>query len=305
MEEFITNFKTFLDNSKSDYLYEIISNTQTSKYIYHYTTIDGFRSIIADNGFRMSNSLMLNDSKEGMEIFELSEIVLNSLKSHSQYLDNINTLLLNIPKKISNLRYICCFSKAPDSLDMWRTYSYDNVGVCMKIKYDKQIYPYSINENFVLSGVIYDSEKIRTFLTNYYIAFFDYLHKNHIFLKTLNQSDKTIYLKNIYNIVHETSCLVKNSKFKTEKELRLMIRNDKIIKNQLKFKSCNHGLVSYINTKDYIKNDCKIPLKSIKIGPCQDNYFKTIKESFLEYLIYTGYDLKEDDILPSDVPLRI
>ncbi len=105
--------------------------------VYHYTSPEGFQSIIEHQALRFSRIDCLNDYKENEIVKELYQLCLKELYEegmidrdhYDQYLKVVikHGSGLKRDKMISgwtpNTPYVCCFSLKSDSLQMWQYYS--------------------------------------------------------------------------------------------------------------------------------------------------------------------------------------
>ena len=108
--------------------------------LYHYTSLEAFRSIIVNKQLWMTNIKYLNDSSELIHGIDIAlSVVLKHLESNdksSSFLSGFITRNLTA-ETLSKMRMSACvasFSEEADSLSQWRAYSSGGTGVCIGFK---------------------------------------------------------------------------------------------------------------------------------------------------------------------------
>ncbi len=284
--------------------------------IYHYTDLNGFKGIINDIGFYLSDSTMLNDREEiingdNLLISIIDNFKANTFKEANLFLQNIK----DISKKQKSTRvYVCCFSELPDSLDLWRTYTSDKVGVSLKFDIkDKNSFPtFIVPPRRLIFKVVYD-DILKTEIIKYYL-------QQAIDELKLDIDNGRVYdddlIQELADYVYPSIAwyfpLFKNKSFSSEKEIRMVYSwiSSSVKKefDEIHFRTSNWGLISYFKTNEEIlfnsdKTRIKpslLPLKEIIIGPTE--HYLSIKQSLEYFLNLKGY--KDISIIPSEVPLR-
>lgn len=242
------------------------------EFIYHYTSLETLFSILSNMNrkraekfeegksfysgkiinkliLRATNINFLNDYSEG----NLLPTALQKLK--------INPTHIQLAWEKIGVPHILSFSKASDSLTMWRGYAKDGNGVMLEFDKEKLLNSLSTNNYSRMFLENFDCEytNIKSLVEEIKI---NYSLRSYHNTKYLNQTDIT-ELKRLL----QTSAKYKDEAFADEKEYRVVI-----------------GQMT-VDEKYYLKNNLIIPyievpllancLTSIKLGPCV-NYKKLI-----------------------------
>jgi hypothetical protein len=283
--------------------------------ICHYTTLDGFKGIIEENGWWLSDCTYLNDSdelKNGFSILrrliENKEDYLNPLPK-TYIIDKIDHYLCHCRAKV----FAACFSTAPDHIDLWRSYLKNCVGVCICFSYsytiDVQRRFFTQIPTFDTRRVIYnDQEKERCIidLINHFKVLINECVKN-------GESFREWELENFSDILLNRLLFFfaafKNAAFSSEKEVR-QIYNQRENNNAFKtmhFRVSNRGLIPFYKlfedkafhvNVDF--NKMKLPIKKVIVGPTTE--VKDIIDSIKFYLKENGYE--NIQVIASSTTLR-
>ncbi|WP_431857582.1 DUF2971 domain-containing protein [Azospirillum sp.] len=128
----------------------------TSKFIYHYTDLFGFKGIVESKGVWASHIRYMNDAEEVLHGRRLALRVLSWLAQkpeYSSFSDVLKRVIDNINRSNVPDYYIACFSRRGDSLDQWRGYC-QNGGVSIEFSL-LNMHPFMILPVLRLSDVIY------------------------------------------------------------------------------------------------------------------------------------------------------
>ena len=277
--------------------------------VYHYTSTDGLLGILQEDAIhlRFTKYDCLNDKSERYNIMELLNSVITELiemetypqdflkeishikLSNKEYLETLDKNNQKIVKELNVERFLCCFSKNPDSLGMWRYYVKNNTceGYCIGLSTSVNLKEKDKKTHLPCKDVIYNDKEKRDFLLSK-IAF---IYK----LKKYSSSSKN----NFMNVLNEESLYFKNSCFADEEEIRseLLVTKENSSsksKNKIEFRNNNGHISPYIELKF-----SKSLLKSVNLSPLMTN--DDIKN--LKYLLkIRGY--KNYFINKSSLPIR-
>lgn len=100
--------------------------------LYHYCTMESFLAIIQSKRIRLSNSFILNDSRENTWINNYINQAISDFKTNEteKFVDGF----IELYNGYKFTPYVSCFSKDGDSLSQWRAYSNDATGVAIGFK---------------------------------------------------------------------------------------------------------------------------------------------------------------------------
>lgn len=285
--------------------------------IYHYTSLNGFLSIIETQSLFFSNANFLNDSKEikhGVDIV---------LKAIEQTEENENSDILDKMKDNINLlfkseKYVTCFSKDGDLLSQWRAYGNNGKGI--SIGFDFSNLTDSFDKYLTGTHIEYD-EKIQIESIKEYIHLMIEFYKNIENNYNWNGQDfNNLVAKQIITFFNNVIYSFKHPSFIDEREYRLQLEIDNVMYKkediELKFRATENLIIPYTVIKnDYISyletkvpNETepvfplkKLPINKIVIGPSLD--YETVKTGIEKFLSEKGYN--EIDIKKSNVPYRV
>lgn len=285
--------------------------------LYHYTSLNGFLSIIETQSLFFSNVNFLNDSKEikhGVDIV-LKAIEQTEKKESSDILDKMKD---NIKLLFKSEKYVTCFSKDGDLLSQWRAYGNNGKGISIGFEFS------NLTDSFdkYLTGthIEYD-EKIQIESIKEYIHLMIEFYKNIENNYNWNGQDfNNLVAKQIITFFNNVIYSFKHPSFIDEREYRLQLEIDNTMYKKedidLKFRATENLIIPYTVIKnDYISyletkvpNESepifslkKLPISKIIIGPSLD--YETVKTGIKKFLSEKGYN--EIDIEKSNVPYRI
>ncbi|WP_269221881.1 DUF2971 domain-containing protein [Flavobacterium sp. IMCC34518] len=280
--------------------------------IFHYTSINGFISIIETQSLYCTNVNFLNDSKElkhGIElILKALEIVKNSENN-----DIIESTKNNIEILNKTEKYVTCFSKDGDSLSQWRAYGNDGKGI--SLGFDFSGLKNNFNKNLTGLHIEYDErlqyEAIEEFI-KIIIAFYNNIKSRFDWSEhDFNHTTSISIIRFLNHIIYS----YKHPSFIDEKEYRLQFELKKNSKADILFRTSTNLIIpytiiknsytAYLETKkpnetEPIFGIKKLPLNKIIIGPSLD--YEIVKIGLEKFLIMNGYENIE--IIKSNVPYR-
>jgi len=288
-----------------------------SKFLFHYTTLDGLKGILENRSIWFSHINTLNDPLElqyGRRIIidEIEEF----LKSETDPL--LISLFLTMKNFISAFGiymthlYIACFCEDENLLSQWRSYSSNGGGYNVGIKIDSNT-NYSINPTsfskkplIFLRKVIYierDQKAIvKDYLTKIVVAFNEARLRIKKEMGEIPITWETQAALDTLNPLFDIMCCLKQEVFKEETEWRLIMinREDKV--DFIKFREMGGSFIPYFDVHIY-EDDSKpkFPIKKIKYGPLLENSDNDI--SLRLYIRHLAQMEKKIIIKPEEVEI--
>ncbi|UTL86305.1 DUF2971 domain-containing protein [Serratia marcescens] len=267
--------------------------------IYHYTDLNGLQGIVENHCLRATNLYFLNDEEEmhhGIAAFENALNYLNEELSQESIKILRHTLAIH---RLNQARhnYNISFCQKSDLLSQWRGYAATQ-GVCLEFDSDKLESALDYQDYQVLSrGVFYTS---RNSTLEAKAEILTFLKEENII--EISKENKLFEYKSASQLVTRLTPFFKHDSFKEESEYRIVIQPN-IKAAPVKFRVNQHGLIPYLEVKARQDNafDGRLPLESVKIGPCKNRAF--MKQGIEFLLNYNGY--KKTKLSFTDVPFRV
>ena len=314
------------ENELYEYLvYSSISSdeiTDRPNFFWHYTNINGLIGITKEPSklcFWFTDKNFLNDTSEGKEILIVYRRVCEKLYKYKQiskeFYDTIKDLVPHNkaafwvdtkegrhPMMVDCRLFVCSFSDAEDSLDMWRYYAKEHDGYSLKLSSDidfsfREDCKKTFDENFFIKAqkVCYDDSNkddlIRKMLLSIYEKYENCVKES----KEVTLANNWIQ-QAISSYLTKNQLLFKHSCFASENEYRIIVGvNDPSgsASNVIQFRAGNAGLTPYIQLTATIHH-----LVEIKVGPFQTDPQKHSIES------YKRSKKLDCDITYSELPVR-
>lgn len=295
------------NDKKNEKFQKLIGSTNKTS-IYHYTSIEGLKSILKNKTLWLSDISFMNDESEMKYTFDLVCNYLDSVKKYDgEFKDFIKKGLNNVKNNKNNeMRwsyYVISFSLNPDSLPIWIYYTKNQNSAGFNIEFDKDIITeviknYSMMHGCLSNKVLYNKKEqlsiIRTILNEYY----------KIYLKSPESiawnTPKKKSMVNAFSDLLLLSLFFKSSFFKNEEEYRIVIPVIQIKENlyiDLDFRINNGMLIPYVEVDFGKELKC---VKGITISPTQKS--PLVERGLRDFVIAQQYkDLK---ISKSKIPLR-
>lgn len=286
-------------------------------HIFHYTSLNGFISIIESQSLYCTNVNFLNDSKE---IKHGEEIILKAIENvkNDENLDILDKAKENIKLLIKAEKYVTCFSKDGDLLSQWRAYGNDGKGISLgfKFSYLKD----SFDKYLIGTHIEYDEntqlEIIEEFI-RLIIEFYKKVENEYDWNgNDFNNIVSNVIVEFLNDLIHS----YKHPSFIDEREYRLQLEIDgnfyKKEELDILFRASENLIVPYtiiknsytafLETKNPDETEPifglkKIPLEKIIVGPSLD--YDIVKIGLEQFLIKNGYENVE--IIKSNVPYRL
>lgn len=250
-----------------------------SKIVYHYTSIDALISILQKDRItlRATNCMYLNDSNEILE-------GINAVKRvDDQYIIN---------KETFNDHFITSFSTNSDDLSMWGMYAANGNGVAIGLKLT-DIQNHYNNSMRCTYGAEESDRVLRGFLSVLKTGSSVFMPYNGEKSKIVQHSEEEISQRIIQQLIF--SCLTtKNISYKFESEIRSVIDNN-VIKKEVLYRNKNGIIVPYLNI-----DLSKETVSEIIIGPTNK---QDLSHQSISYFLKTnGYN--DVEIKHSSIPYR-
>ncbi|EEY5312120.1 TPA: DUF2971 domain-containing protein [Escherichia coli] len=270
--------------------------------IFHYTDLFGLKGILDSNSLWATNIYFLNDKEEsnhGCECFRNTIKIVDGniipkdkktilLKS----LDMYEKGRLQKEKGIDKHVYSISFCKENDKLSQWRGYG-NKQGVCIEFDADELVsFSQNIYLNCVAHDVIYSNNNDITKMSKELGEFFSC---NGINIKEMN--DHFVTMVSTYQFISKYIPFFKHPSFIEENEFRLVF-TPWMQMPDVHFRINNNGIIPYIIIDN--KDNRKLPIKSITIGPTNDYDF--IEAGIKMFLDSRGFSSVE--IKSSSIPFR-
>lgn len=302
-----------INSPKNEKLNKRFSSCDT---LFHYTSLNGFISIIETQSFYCTNVNFLNDSKEfkyGVETI-LKAVENLTTNKNSSILEKIKD---NIELLLKSDKYVTCFSKEGDSLSQWRAYGNDGKGISLGFKFSDLTGSF---DKYLTGSHIEYVEKTQLEIIEEFIRLIIEFYKKVEAKYNWNGQDfnnlvSKVIIKFLNNVIHA----YKHPSFIDEKEYRLQLEIDGNLYKKgdidILFKASENLIIpytiiknsytAYLETKEPNETEPifgvkKLPLNKIIIGPNLD--FDIVKIGLEQFLINKGYENVE--IIKSEVPYR-
>ncbi len=265
------------------------------KTITHYTSLEGFRSIIACSQLWVSNIRFLNDKSE-MD-YGIKEAIKFLEKLESDGSDSTRKNLIASAKRRITTRgipdaYACCFCEHGDSLGQWRGYSSGTQGIAIDFQAEclkNHFLPYGGE----LAPVAYGQDATRQALLKRFEEFISKGEgKRDLFRDFLEQQSESLE-----DAIIHLAPRFKHKSFEDEREWRIIVKAPLPIL-KVEYRTRDNVLVPYLKLGS---SDLPLPIERVRIGPGKDmDITKQSVEMFLQSTNrYDGVDVEK-----SNVPFR-
>ncbi|AYN25661.1 DUF2971 domain-containing protein (plasmid) [Buttiauxella sp. 3AFRM03] len=241
--------------------------------IYHYTDLNGLKGIIENDCFWATNFYFLNDAQELQHGMQCIVSSLEYLKDEfsGRSLKFIRDAMTKFELFEARHMYNISFCRDSDLLSQWRGYGAKQ-GVCLEFESEELFESLSFSECASISGeVIYtkpdSTPKAKSKIT-------DFFRREDI--AKLIADDPFHEIIYSADFARKATPFFKHESFSEEKEFRIVIQPINRL-NNVKVRVNDYGLIPYLE----IKAKTKLPLKSVKIGPCKDKWLMTEGIQFL------------------------
>lgn len=279
--------------------------------LFHYTSIEGMKSIISNNNLWATDYRFLNDAQEMMDGLD---VLLKELESSEHAALHHFLKLMNVESLVTESfvnPHILSFCSTSDLLSQWRAYGAESEGICLEfdlftshLSVDEK----SITTNGYLVPVVYDDlikkdiivdiiKSIETDLLSINLCSESY--------NDLSEVDRHYISGMILSKFITPILSFKNKSYAEESEWRAIFLPAKDeVENLRKFRTSNGTFTPYIEAV-IIDNSAKselLPLKSVCLPPGSGKSSQIGLELFLQKFGYKG-DVAVN-INRSSIPLR-
>lgn len=270
---------------------------------YHYTSLEGMKSILNSNTVYATEYHFLNDEEELRYIDKIANKVFADFFGHTtkgkllnQYVKEHLKRLRNEMNHPENSYYVVCFSKKKDNLTLWSEFA--------RFGCNFQCNPYAIfTENAIYGSVVYDLRGQRELI----LKILDIVFKHFELSACLNDKKATcaeianldeiqlnIMAECIAELVIYYGTLVKRELYEAEQEFRVVIKGKE---QEIKYRLKENMFIPYIEVP--IEEDIWIG-KTLTLAPL--NHKERCKSSVKLYLDSLGY--KNINVKYSEIRLQ-
>ncbi|MGP8938427.1 DUF2971 domain-containing protein [Enterobacter soli] len=277
----------------------------------HYTDLTGLTGIIRSGAFWATNLAFLNDKSELLHGLDCAKEALQLMPSPVQFDEwdqDVTAAIEQLKEQVIDDIFTVSFCRNADLLSQWRGYSGKAQGV--SLIFDQQLLmamfeAFIARENKPLKqGIHLDN----FYLINENVTYADpdqtpeFKEKIQTYINKYGNYEKAVYPDEgnqsgyIQHMISQVAPFFKHSGFREEEEFRIVIRNlsgyDKI-----QFRNNGKTIIPYIpvtltgGKKDATEEEKKekiiLPLREIKVGPCED--FMQVKKGIEMLLRANGY----------------
>ncbi|TPV33642.1 DUF2971 domain-containing protein [Pantoea anthophila] len=253
--------------------------------IYHYTDLNGLKGIVENHCLWATNVHFLNDEEEmnhGITAFE------NALKHLNEDLSEKSISILRNTLYGHQLfrgkhNYNISFCQNSDLLSQWRGYAASQ-GVCLEFDSEELENSLDFRGSNILSQRVFYSSPDSTLEAKTEIL--NFLQQEKIIEESIGKP--LFEYAGANEIINRLIPFFKHESFREESEYRIIIQPD-VNSAPVKFRVNQHGLIPYLEVKASTDNatNGRLPLKSVKIGPCKNRAF--MKQGIEFLLHYNGY----------------
>jgi hypothetical protein len=253
----------------------------------HYTSLDGFRSIIEHSELWASNISFLNDRQEMSFGLDVARDFIENISNKPEN-KKYKGRLKFVPSATLPDVYACCFCKEPDMLSQWR--GYGSATQSVSIQFDANgLREISEFLKHRIVEIVYGRQNSFSFLQNtlgkkpdLYFEFFE----------ELMGSDPN---EAISDIIYQLAPVFKNEHFREEREWRIVsgVSNNHEVRHRVR----DNVIIPYIR----LHATDGLPIVKVTIGPGKDTDL-TIRsvESFLK----SHKKYQDVVVTKSEIPFR-
>ncbi|HEY6140906.1 MAG TPA: DUF2971 domain-containing protein [Thermoanaerobaculia bacterium] len=296
LRQFLESMKTITE--------DFIVGPKGGEPLYHYTDLNGARSIISDNDLWLTNSRYSNDEEEITHGYRVAKKVIEEAKlganPHPEWLPYLSEVAKLVEKPADEGVYICCFCKFDNLLSQWRGYAASGNGV--SIQFHPPGFGYIAGPDSPVGGlmrlwrVLYEEKDQRDILSKALRFPFDNGLADPIETRAQRAADAITFFIPTF----------KNRDFMGEEEWRLIFTPPPAWSVKPRFRVARNMLVPYYTLKDLGASldpppppDQPLPITGLLIGPSAQ---KTLNAASAQTLINArGYNFI---VRVSDTPWR-
>lgn len=287
-----------------DNLFNNNSEVLSENEIYHYTSPNGFKSIIENSKIWFTDSRFLNDIEEQFNISNTIKKILNepNIKLKKDIICVLEKYAkTECLKELFNKkkRFIFSCTKSNDELSLWNYYIKQNNYIGYSIGFSpKKLFKFlKTNDGNIINlhKCIYDDNEKQNYLI-------DIINKAEVALnaKAFQNKQKEHVLDFLDDCIYISSIIFKNEKFSNENEIRFIYEKKPLsnTNKNIQYRLNNGIMIPYIE----IDIDIKDIISSVTIGPGKQD--DIVLQGTKEFLNKNNINLKIEDIKDSQIPLR-
>lgn len=280
--------------------------------LYHYCSLETFKSIIENKTIRVSDCSKTNDFAETKWITTLiSDVVIRLIKDDADFCNiyRINDDIIELIRKqiettinavyYENTRYmltlVACFSEDGDLLSQWRGYANDAQGISIGF-YKPLLQTFDTGGyNYHFKKVIYKEKEQLSYIQNHlgdliyaYKQIEEHDNVSKLFIEFIQDLCGRI------SIIRNDSPIFKNGAFVEEKEWRLFVNNHLTNYYSYNDRSSNDGFGGDIEenynieceyNNGFVRHPTSYRTTASKIIPYFDLSFASIKDKLIKEII--------------------
>jgi hypothetical protein len=276
----------------------LINAGRSAEGVYHYTNLEGLRSIVSNHDLWLTHSRYSNDDEEitlgyarAKEAIALARGQRSLGTDWPAYLDRVESLL---ERPSSQGVYICCFCREDNLLSQWRGYSANGIGVSLEI--DPARFAFTTRRDSPVDGlmrfwgVIYEPERQRALVVETLRFMYGYARPKAAVLPFQERARLAA------DCIEFCVPTFKHADFKDERECRLIFTPDDWVLDRragassVRFRSARGMLVPYFSLRGLLSDQPdveRLPITGVRIGPCPQ---KALNRASAEMLLRSkGY----------------
>lgn len=271
------------DNNDFKTRYDISRNK-----VYHYTSSSILPLILKDDGIkiRFTDYRFLNDTSEGEELPKIFEKKLEELYKHNKISTEFYHHMAGQSHNITSPKlFVACFSTDQDSLPMWNYYlkngKYEGYSLGFKFS--------DLPDYLTPLKIIYNDRDKEEYIQKMILSSYG---TNNSLEERCNELKKTL---------QQSSLIMKNSCFKHEKEVRLLLNYDKVPSEEhikIEYHSKDGIMQPYCDywfvNKSFFKSCCFAPTMQAELA----------NVGLTSFLSSNRYDPSKIAITSSKIPVR-
>lgn len=259
----------------------------TPTFLSHYTSLEGFLSIIESHTIRASNISFLNDKEEMEYGLNVAKDVIKEIeKATTQTEWPRNPWSRDIPDV-----YACCFCEQPDMLSQWRGYGASSQSVSIQFS-GPELYMLARTYEFDLERVIYGRKRAMELLRER----LKFEEGDTVLARILFETKLIDAEEMRYTHAINLAPRFKNEAFSEEHEWRI-IAKQQVVKD-VKYRVRDNVIMPYV---DLSNTGTGLPIERITVGPGKETSL-TVKS--IEKLLSNSILYKDVKVIPSKIPFR-
>lgn len=264
--------------------------------ISHYTSIEGFRSIVENNQLWVSNVRFLNDKREmeygiqeAVKFLEMQETKADNGKEKKKLFEAAKR---RIRDKGIPSAYACCFCEQNDSLGQWRGYTGGGQGIAIEFNAQNLLKHFQTS-NAMLAKVMYGQDATRKVLQEELDKFVHGNVSHDLFADILGDNSS----ERLETLILTLAPRFKHKSFEDEREWRLIVNNPPA-KSRIEYRSKDNVLVPFLKLGDKRR---PLPITRVRVGPGKD---MDITAQSIELFLQSQYEYEGVEVVKSSVPFR-